>query len=127
MANPTGKGGFTSGKSGNPNGRPLKSRALTEILERRGNSTCLDIDGKKRGAKYIVARALWELAATGKTTLKDGEDTKSIEVGAKGWFEIVKWLYSQIDGPPKAELDVTSDGQSIVQFVVMTDQADGDN
>ena len=26
MANPTGKGGFTKGKSGNPNGRPPKER-----------------------------------------------------------------------------------------------------
>jgi len=55
---------------------------------------------------------LWELVTTGSAELFDGESVKDIAVGAKGWFEIVKWLYSQIDGPPKGEIDLTSGGQS---------------
>ena len=81
MANTTGKGGFKPGVSGNPNGRPPKSRALTDILERRGSTTLLDIDGKKRSGKLVVSRALWELATTGRTTLQDGEELKTLEVG----------------------------------------------
>ena len=102
MANPNWK----KGVSGNPNGRPPKSRALTEILARKGGSRVVDVDGKQRGGKHIVARALWELAATGKTELMNEDGVKVLEVGAKGWFEIVKWLYSQIDGPPRQQLDI---------------------
>lgn len=115
------KGQFKPGQSGNPHGRPPKSRALTEILERRGNSTRLDIDGKRHAGKQIVARALWELVTTGKTTLQDGEEVKMLEVHSKGWFEIVKWLYAQIDGPPKSELAVNADVQSLnIDFTKLT-------
>ena len=41
---------------------------------------------------------VWELATTGETTFPEG---KVIHVGASGWFDVVKWLYAQIEGPPK--------------------------
>lgn len=34
MANPSGRGGFAPGRSGNPRGRPLRGRALAEHLRR---------------------------------------------------------------------------------------------
>ena len=113
---------FKPGQSGNPKGRPPKGRALTEILERRGNKTVPDIDGRNHGGKYIVARALWELATTGRTSLKDGDEVRELSVGAKGWFEIVKWMYAQVDGPPKGEMDVTSGGKplAVVDFTKLT-------
>jgi hypothetical protein len=112
---------FQPGQSGNPGGRPPKSRALTAILEKRGNSTCLDIDGKKRGGKHIVARALWELATTGTTQLANGEEVLTLSVGSKGWFEVVKWLYGQIDGPPPRPIEVSGKEGEPIEVNVNSD------
>ena len=112
MTNPTGKGGFTKGVSGNPKGRPPKQRALTAILERRGATRTLDADGKQRSGKNILARAVWELVTTGVTTLRNDNEIIELAVTSREWFEIVKWLYGQIDGPPRGELDLTTAGES---------------
>lgn len=106
------------GQSGNPNGRPLKNRALTEILERAGNIT-IPVQGttKKSARKRLVAESIWELVSTGKATLPDGS-TLSLEPG--DWLGLVKWIYAHIDGPPKSEMDLTSGGDKIVVTLVST-------
>lgn len=115
----TDKGQFAKGHSGNPNGRPPNCRALTAILETKGNATRQDIDGKNRAGKQIVGRAVWDLATTGRTQLQDGEEKRTLKVDGRTWFEIVKWIYAQVDGPPRGELDLTSDGERIAtQFVI---------
>ena len=102
---------WQQGQSGNPNGRPPKHRALTEILEKQGSRTVEDIDGKNRNGKRIVARLLWEGVTTGIVSFPGG---RVLKLGSVDWKDIVKFLYSQIDGPPKSELDVTSGGESII-------------
>ena len=103
---------FQKGQSGNPNGRPPKSRALTDILEAAGNKA-IDYDGKRVARKRVLASLLWEASTTGQTTLPDGT---VLELGASDWFAVVKMLYSQIDGPPIKQLDVTSNGQRITGY-----------
>jgi len=98
---------YKKGQSGNPNGRPPKNRALTEILRARGSASVIDIDGVSRAGNRIVSRALWELATTGQTTLPERE--VPLIIGVQGWFEIVKWLYGQIDGPPPRPIELSSD------------------
>ncbi len=98
------------GQSGNPNGRPLKNRALTDILGKTGSKTVLDCDGKRRAGKRVLARLVWEIALQGETTMPDGQ---SLKVSPSDWIGIVKWIYAQIDGPPRSELDVTSDGDPV--------------
>lgn len=116
---------WKKGQSGNPSGRPPKARALTDTLERAGRAAITDIDGKRRAGNRVVSRALWELANYGKATLppkEEGGDPVVLEVGAKGWFEVVKWLYSQIDGPPKKEVGLSQgDGAPLVVEVVYVD------
>lgn len=97
------------GESGNPKGRPPRQRALTEILRRAGSQT-LEIDGKRVSGKRLIARMLWELATRGESKFPDGRELK---VGGQGWLDIVKFLYAQIDGPPRAEVDVTTDGRAL--------------
>lgn len=99
------------GQSGNPAGRPPKSRALTEILERAGSRSVEMPDGKRVSGKQLVARLAWDLATTGQAEFPGG---KQLVIEPVDWLALVKWLYSHIDGPPKAEVDVTSGGEKLI-------------
>lgn len=105
---------FEKGKSGNPNGRPLKKRTLTTILERAGNAK-REVDGQPVAAKKLLGDLLWEAATTGKVTFPGTTEPKVLD--QQEWVGVVKFIYQHIDGPPKAELDVTSGGESIMVVV----------
>ena len=91
---------FKKGQSGNPNGRPPKSRALTDLLRREGSAQ-VSHDGRKLGGGELLALLLWQIATAGKAKFPDGT---VLEVGPRDWLETVKWLYAQIDGPPPRPL-----------------------
>ena len=112
MGNPTGKGGWHTGESGNPKGRPPKSRALTAILE-TALSKSVEVPGRGKVArKRILAEMVAQAVTEGQVTLPTGE----IKVIAdfNDWFSIVQFIYKHIDGPPRAELDITSGGQPLL-------------
>ena len=100
---------WKKGQSGNPSGKPPKSRALTEILEKGGSKT-VEVDGKKISGKRLIASFLWQLATTGEVTF-DGRTLKVDSINE--WAAVVKWIYSHIDGPPKSELDITTGGDKL--------------
>lgn len=99
---------FKKGESGNPSGRPLKNRTLTAILERAG--------GRKKvyspdvAPRRLVAELLWQAAATGVVTFPDGT-IRAFD--AQDWMGVVKFIYQHIDGPPKSEVDITSNGETV--------------
>jgi len=103
---------FQKGQSGNPSGRPPKDRALTAILERALSHTILDNadGGVQKSRKRILARLVSEGATEGRVMFPDGS---TIQLGPQDWMNFVKWIYSHVDGPPRAELDVTSKGESL--------------
>ena len=118
MPNPN----WTKGNSGNPRGRPKKDRALTDILARAGSAT-VDVDGTHVSGRRIMARMVWQGILTGEVEFPDG---KKMRLAPQDWKDFVKWLYGHIDGPPKAELDITSDGKQITwaQFIGTQDDTD---
>ena len=50
--------------------------------------------------RRIVARLLWDVAAGGEAVLPNGE---KLEFSPRDWLEVVKFLYSHIDGPVKPQ------------------------
>jgi hypothetical protein len=106
MANPTGKGGFQPGKSGNPDGRPPNNRVLTALLEAAGAKT-VQAGTKRTARKQALAQMMWEGVTEGQVTLPAG---KMMELGPADWLALAKWIYGQIDGPPPQTHEHTGDG-----------------
>jgi len=89
---------FVPGKSGNPNGRPKKTEAMTEILRAELNTLDLeDAEGNPIPAKQAIARRLIALAMDG-------------DVPA------MKYVYDRIDGRPKESIDLEHSGELTVVF-----------
>lgn len=106
---------FPPGKSGNPKGRPPKSRVLTTILEKAGGKKVLR-DGKNVSARQILAETLWNALMTGRIELPNGT---SLMIAQGEYIALAKFLYAQIDGPPAAAVDVTSNGQQIATISIV--------
>lgn len=102
-------GKFQPGQSGNIKGRPPKKRALTEILERAGGRS-VNHDGRRVAGRRALAAMVWEGLLTGVVSFPDG---KSIRLGPADWKDLVKWLYTHIDGPPSVKMDITSAGERL--------------
>jgi hypothetical protein len=113
-------GTFKQGQSGNNKGRPPKERALTAILERAGAKS-VEVDGKAISGKQLVARMVWEGVATRSITFPDGDTMK---LQPYHWLELVKWMYGHVDGPPKAEISVDTNGKMIIEVVYVEVDAD---
>lgn len=111
MANPN----WVKGVSGNPKGRVPKARALTAILEKAGSAT-VDAGGDKKVArKRLIAAMAWEAVTTGYIKFPDGI---SRMIGVGDWIDIVKWIFAQIDGPPKIEQSIEVDATAEVRLIL---------
>lgn len=112
------------GRTNNPNGRPPKERALTALLEAAGSATTTDAEGKRVSGKRLVAALAWELATTGKVTLPSG---RIMTADMTEWLTAVKWLYGQVDGPPKQAMEHSGPDGEALNFTIRIDRGgDGD-
>ena len=102
------------GSRNNPHGRPPKERALTTLLEAAGSVT-VQVGDKKVAGKRLVAQLAWEMASTGKATLPSG---RVLTAGTDEWLAVVKWLYGQVDGPPKQGLELSGENGGALALVV---------
>ena len=79
------------GQSGNPKGRPPRSRTMSAMLAVEGSKKI-----GRRTRKEIVAQLLWEFAVSG--TVQMG-DQLLVADDPLEWFNAVKWIYNHLDGP----------------------------
>lgn len=93
---------FVKGQSGNPRGRPPKSRTLSNILARRAEDLTFISDNEVRSNQEIIAGLLWEFATTGEVRLPTG---KLQAEDVSDWFNAVRWIYTHIDGPAPNRID----------------------
>ena len=111
---------WQKGQSGNPRGGPKKNRALTAILERAGNQT-LDVGGEHISGKRLIARLAWDVATKGEAILPSG---RMLVVAAQDWFDVVKWIYTHIDGPVKQSMEVSGPDGGPIQTESKIDLSD---
>ena len=119
-------GRWRPGQSGNPNGRPKKGLALTELLERELNKTAPDIDGKRHQNKRILARLAIEAATTGSVSFvkvgRDGtEHVVAQKIDPRDWMTWAKYVIDRIDGPAKQRMDLTTNDESLNNGGVLND------
>lgn len=107
---------FPAGQSGNPKGRPPKARALTALLERTGKKKKLGSTDLPQSAKTMLVENIWLGLATGTLQFPDG---RTFVLDAVEWTSLAKLVFAQIDGPPPAALDVTSDGEKVSAIQVI--------
>jgi hypothetical protein len=56
-----------------------------------------------------------DAALLGRVNFPDGTE---LVIGSKDWQDFVFKIYGHIDGPPRHELDITSDGEKITVKLV---------
>ena len=100
---------YKKGQSGNPKGRPVKSRTLTAILETAGKEK-IEVNGAPVKRHDFLAAKVWQAVIEGKVVLLDDV---TLKLSTADWRETVEFLYKQIDGPPKQEIDMTTQGEKI--------------
>jgi hypothetical protein len=105
---------YQPGESGNPNGRPPQSRALTEILAATLDKS-VNTGDRKAAAKRVLAEMLRDAVTTGEVTLPNGEVLK---FSPKDWLEAVKWVYTHIDGPVKQQVDMNAQLDGRTEIIV---------
>lgn len=80
----------------------MKPRALTAILETALDAS-VEVEGKRVTGKQVMAALAVQVATTGRAVFPDGQ---VLEVSPKDWLDTVKWVYAQVDGPPKNEDEI---------------------
>src|SRR5688572_10143304 len=93
---------FKKGQSGNPKGRPPKSRALTALLEKAGKAKMPSKPGEPAVPRnQFFAEKVWEGLTTGSIQFEGWV----IPLYPADYIALAKLVLGQIDGPPPAAVD----------------------
>ena len=106
---------WKKGQSGNPNGRPKKGYALTDMLTRELNKLAYDIDGKRHRNKTILTRVAVEAATTGSITFPKVSPSGEVHavtrrLEPRDWMTWVKFLFDRVEGPSTQKLELSGTG-----------------
>lgn len=107
------------GTRNNPNGRPPKSRALTELLVKAVSRPVTLPDGKRTAGKRVLASLVAEVLITGR--LRFPNDTEESIISVKDWLEFVKWFYTYME-PPTQRNELTGADGGAINIVVNWDE-----
>jgi hypothetical protein len=102
------------GNRNNPNGRPPKNKALTDILEVSLSRT-IEVDGKRINGKRVLADLVTSCLTTGR--IRFPNDTEDSIVSVSDWMGMVKWVYERVDGRPIQPLGGVGDNGEIILLV----------
>ncbi len=99
---------WQKGASGNPKGRPGKDRALTALLQAAGGKRVRLPDGDERVIrKQLAVENIWDLAAHGRCEFDGRRET--LYINGRDYVELIKWIWTQVDGPVPTKLEHSSD------------------
>jgi len=107
---------FEKGQSGNPNGRPRKTRALANILEVRGQQK-YEYCGELLSGNEILSRIVWDILLKRKALFMDRKRYEAIKLEL--WENILKFYVNHTEGPPRAELDITTGDEPLSGGIVI--------
>lgn len=109
--------GWKKGASGNPNGRPPKSRALTEALTRALLRKRVELDGKIVNGKTYLAHQVASALLEGQIhfAASDEFEARSVPLGNRDWREMLAWFYNHTE-PPQRNVDVTTGGEKLHEW-----------
>jgi hypothetical protein len=110
--------GAPKGSHNNPNGRPKKDTALTDMLKVSLGKT-QDYEGKKVSGKKILAELVSKAVITARVKFPNDESESIISI--KDWIELIKWVYERVDGKPVQPIGGDDTFGSIVVKIVNDD------
>lgn len=114
---------WKKGQSGNLNGRPPKGRAIASQIEKALNRLDTGSDGKKHRRVNVLAEIWINALLTGTVTLPNGT---TMMLPPREWFELGKFVVSHVDGPAKAQLELSgADGAPMEIGVTLVDYRNG--
>lgn len=100
------KGQFGANNNANPEGRPTKTNAWTDILNRILDSEKIEITIVKGDKKE-------EIKLNNKNTMRYALGVALVKHGLKGNILAIRELFDRTQGKPAQSMDITSDGKRI--------------
>jgi len=100
------------GRTNNPNGRPPKNQALTDLLKSQMSKRIELPDGRKVTGKVLISELVMRVLASGRLRFPD--DTEDSIISVKDWLDFVKWVYERVDGKPIQPIGGDGDDGAIV-------------